>query len=1161
MVEMSVIGLPATARVATRMGTLYGNAASLVTLADLPTSMTMAHVVLSIIAKAMAAQSKTPIPTDRLLRTRLRRHPIARLPLILTRNLPLLAGTIAVLSVARKEIGGPTVQPTLSLLKPSLSSNNAPLMYKVEPPDKTSQFSFYSTPRDHPIASETSPSDINDLKHQLLPDSSAPLTNPLDKKQSPYVLGRNIARDHPLHEAKAPTDDMSPAFQITYNEFTARRHHPDEKAPDNIKNPASSSPSIYPHSDASVRSSIPKYLLPLPICQPIAPDLTIPAPSSKSPAYRQNSLRTLFSPRQIEATLSGDFQGLPEKLSLDIEDRLYPVMQAEIQLQIKDIRARRQIHQDAILPLMEQVLGRPITPADLHLLKSPAQLHDPQHWLDWFTSTLNSCEEARKANRDFSRANPIALVTRTARLSKLALSRVQRLREAQLTRAHTIYHTRAALNESCALLRPPPREEPAPIGTTVRFSSYVTYNLIPLQITLKLPSEPFELAHRTSWPRDSNPNMLRTALIRSALPALPYRSGPIASVHSKTSPSIPTPPVLPRLENHIFPFAEESDFAHISDNPPRQRRHRFPCYEGGRGDSTRTARFIAHIDHQRSAPSATILINTQPHLALIDTGAAVSVLSETSWRLLGSPSLQAVDSELHSVEQRPLRVVGRALFSIFIGGLTVEFPLWVMSETITDCIIGVNLLRRLRATINLETNQLIIAGTSGPISLSPLPPPPPAPLPPSSVSAVSRTRVPARSCRMILCSLLEPLPETCTVLIEPIVKSPIQVARSLDQPRLSQTRVQIRNAGDSPFTCLPELSDMPDPHSSKVTDSDPTPVQPTYEPVDTAPAISSLSHHVYPNYIASIQTNPVHNELPINWEGSTLNPTQREMLRKILPQHDIFVTTSKAPGRTDLVKCYINTGSAPPIKQAPYRVSQREGEIMEAEIQQYLGLGLIRPSTSPWASPVLMIRKPDGPIRFCIDYRRLNEVTIMDSYPLPRIDDLLDVLGNAKYFSTMDVASGYWNVRMEEDSIPKTAFTCKFGLYEWLVMPFGLCNAVPQFERLMEHVLRDQIWRSCLVYLDDVIVYSDNFTSHLARVNDVLCCFARAGFKLKMSKCHWGKSSIAFLGHIVMPAGILPNPEKVKSVLKIRALRNVAEVRAFLGLAGYFRRFIKGFAA
>ncbi|GMF25486.1 unnamed protein product [Phytophthora fragariaefolia] len=134
----------------------------------------------------------------------------------------------------------------------------------------------------------------------------------------------------------------------------------------------------------------------------------------------------------------------------------------------------------------------------------------------------------------------------------------------------------------------------------------------------------------------------------------------------------------------------------------------------------------------------------------------------------------------------------------------------------------------------------------------------------------------------------------------------------------------------------------------------------------------------------------------------------------------------------------------------PYRVSFAEGEIMEADLQQYLELGLIRPSTSPWASPVLMIRKPGGGIRFCIDYRKLNAVTVKDCYPMPLIDDILDVLNGAKLFSAMDIASGYWNVPMHEDSFSKTTFTCKYGLYEWLVMPFGLCNAVPAFERLME---------------------------------------------------------------------------------------------------------------
>ncbi|POM59155.1 Hypothetical protein PHPALM_36101, partial [Phytophthora palmivora] len=211
---------------------------------------------------------------------------------------------------------------------------------------------------------------------------------------------------------------------------------------------------------------------------------------------------------------------------------------------------------------------------------------------------------------------------------------------------------------------------------------------------------------------------------------------------------------------------------------------------------------------------------------------------------------------------------------------------------------------------------------------------------------------------------------------------------------------------------------------------------------------------------------------------------------------------------------------------------------MEAEVQQYLDLGLIQPSSSPWASPVLMIRKPDGGIRFCIDYRRLNAVTVKDCYPMPLIDDILDVLGNAKLFSTMDIASGYWNVPMAAGSVGKTAFACKFGLFEWLVMPFGLCNAVPAFERLMEGVLVDLKWRTCLVYLDDCVVFSDDFPTHLVRLRQVLERFRTAGFKLKMKKCKWGRDQVAFLGHIVTPS-----------------------VRAFLGLTSYFRRYIPGYAA
>jgi len=218
-------------------------------------------------------------------------------------------------------------------------------------------------------------------------------------------------------------------------------------------------------------------------------------------------------------------------------------------------------------------------------------------------------------------------------------------------------------------------------------------------------------------------------------------------------------------------------------------------------------------------------------------------------------------------------------------------------------------------------------------------------------------------------------------------------------------------------------------------------------------------------------------------------------------------------------------------------------------------------ATSPWASPVLMIRKPNGGIRFCIDYRRLNAVTVNDCYPMPLIDDILDVLRGANLFSTMDIASGYWNVPMAEDSIEKTPFTCKYGLFEWLVMPIGLCNAVPAFDRLMENVLVDLKWRTCLVYPDDCVVFRTDFPTHLVRLKQVLERFRAAGFKLKMKKCRWGRDQVAFLGHIVTPSGILPNPEKVKAVMKVARPHDLHTVQAFLGLTSYFRRYIPGYAA
>ncbi|KAG4040515.1 hypothetical protein PC123_g23943 [Phytophthora cactorum] len=288
-----------------------------------------------------------------------------------------------------------------------------------------------------------------------------------------------------------------------------------------------------------------------------------------------------------------------------------------------------------------------------------------------------------------------------------------------------------------------------------------------------------------------------------------------------------------------------------------------------------------------------------------------------------------------------------------------------------------------------------------------------------------------------------------------------------------------------------------------------------------------------------------------DFSNSKLSEEQKALfLGELNVFQDMFVESSMKRGRTEMLYFKIGTGDSPPNKPKSYRVSLAKGEVMEAEIQQYLVKIFIRPCNRPWASPVLMIRNPDGGIGFCIDYRGLNAGTVKDSYPIPLIDGILDVLGEAQLLSTMDIASGYWNVLMEEESIPKTAFTCKYGLYEWSVMPFGLCNAVPAFERLMETVLVDLKWRICLAYLDDCVIFSKTFRTHLVRLRQVLTRFRPVGFKLKMKKCHWGRSQVAFLGHVVTPTG-----------MNVMRPRDLHAIRSFLGLTSYFRRYIPGYAS
>ena len=246
------------------------------------------------------------------------------------------------------------------------------------------------------------------------------------------------------------------------------------------------------------------------------------------------------------------------------------------------------------------------------------------------------------------------------------------------------------------------------------------------------------------------------------------------------------------------------------------------------------------------------------------------------------------------------------------------------------------------------------------------------------------------------------------------------------------------------------------------------------------------------------------------------------LLQLLLDHHQAFCLEPGERGETSLAQLEIDTGDSPPQNQParrmPFMVRQGVARQLETMQQQ----GVIQPSKSPWASPVVLVRKKDGTHCFCVDYRRLNSVTKTDTYPLPRIDDLLDQLGHSKYFTTLDLAAGYWQIRVHPASQEKTAFVTPQGLFEFRVMPFRLCNAPAVFQRLMQQVLQglnpsdgpDYV----SVYIDDVLVFSQTLEEHLQHLKRVLEHIEEVGLKLKPTKCQFARKEVEYLGHVVTPA-------------------------------------------
>ena len=250
-----------------------------------------------------------------------------------------------------------------------------------------------------------------------------------------------------------------------------------------------------------------------------------------------------------------------------------------------------------------------------------------------------------------------------------------------------------------------------------------------------------------------------------------------------------------------------------------------------------------------------------------------------------------------------------------------------------------------------------------------------------------------------------------------------------------------------------------------------------------------------------------------NKASQDLNKDEQMLLAETLVKcQDAFSKDDTDLGRTHLAEHDIDTGTAYPIKQRPRRTPIAFANEEKTAIDDLKEKGVIRESTSPWASPLVLVRKKCGKVRLCVDYRKVNSVTKKDAFPIPRIQDCLDAVSGAKCFSTFDLLSGYHQVPVKESDINKTAFVTKYGIFEFITLPFGLTNAPATFQRIMELALRGLQWQICLIYLDDIIVFGSTFEEHLGRVEKVLQRIIKAGLKLQPKKCQLFQKTGQFPG-------------------------------------------------
>ena len=535
-----------------------------------------------------------------------------------------------------------------------------------------------------------------------------------------------------------------------------------------------------------------------------------------------------------------------------------------------------------------------------------------------------------------------------------------------------------------------------------------------------------------------------------------------------------------------------------------------------------------------------------PMRCIFDTGAGPNIVhlrvlpdNWESYRVADAPPVNLMGAGGRRLHQR-----GTVSLHVEIGRLRVRAQFLVVQNLAADCILGCQFInRQVQAILPKEKQIRLIDGSSIPIlrDIDPL--------------------VPRQE------------PSGPPV----VVSTKVRVARFVTIPAHAEVPVQVQCA--APGVRFLQAYHRPHDHTGVSLANgvaDIIPLEPfTVRVLNTSgharvlPKGMVLGHALpHPKQIISlvdVEARPP--DLPdvdgAQWQEEVnldhLVPSLRQKVLGMLATHRQL--WDGRLGRVSATSHHIDlVPGARPVHCQPYRAGPRAREAESAEVRRMLEAGVIEPASSEWASPVVLVPKPDGSLRFCVDYRRLNALTIRDSYPLPRMDECIDSLGDACVFTTLDCNSGYWQIPVAPDDMDKTTFTSHEGTYRFRRMPFGLRNAPATFQRTVDIVLSGLTWKSCLVYLDDIIIYSKTMNAHVGHLDEVLTLLGTAGLSLKLAKCFFFKDTVDYLGHVIRPGKLAVAVKNTDSLRSALPPTTQTELRSFLGLCNVYRRFVPGFA-